>query len=336
MKRIFKVSKREINLPVIVIVLSILIGIYHILSYLIPFTSHAFVVTNVTPIAADVSGFITKIYVQNGSPVKKNQPLFEVYRKPYRLAFDSAKARYEEAKERIKVIERQTQKTKTLLDAAKYEYQKSRFEYQLKKAPSVSEALSKLEVRKLDYDLLSVKNKMDSLNKQIAIEDQQIIQQKKLIKALKAEKYKAKVNLDLTIVKAPTDGVVDNLYIGPGTPVKIHQPLFSFINTSRWWIQANFYETDLRRVRPGDKVYIMLRMYYFNKIFHGRVVNTLWAAGRQITDPRTQQQMVSSNNQWLLEPQRFPLQIEILDPDPNFPLHPGASAYVYIETNTHH
>ncbi|RUR25356.1 HlyD family secretion protein [Legionella qingyii] len=336
MKRIFKVSKKEINLPVIVIVLSILIGIYHILSYLIPFTSHAFVVTNVTPIAADVSGFITKIYVQNGSAVKKDQPLFEVYRKPYLLAYDSAKARYEEALERIKVIERQTQKTETLLDAAKFEYEKSRFEYQLKKAPSVREALSKLEVRKLDYDLHSIQNKMDSLKKQIAIEDQQIIQQRKLIKALKAEKHNAKVNLDLTIVRAPTDGVVDNLYIGPGTPVKIHKPLFSFIDTSKWWIQANLYETDLRKVRPGDKVYIMLRMYYFNKIFHGRVVNTIWAADRQITDPRTQQQMVSSNNQWLLEPQRFPIQIEIIDPDPKYPLHPGASAYVYIETNSHH
>ena len=228
MKRIFKVSKKEINLPVIVIVVGILIGIYHIFSFLIPFTSHAFVVTNVTPIAADVSGFITKIYVKNGSVVKKDQPLFEVYKKPYLLAYDSAKARYEEAKERIKVIERETQKTETLLNSAKYDYEKARFEYQLKKAPSVSEALSKLEVRKLDYDLHSIENKMDSLKKQIAIEDQQILQQRKLIKALKAEKHNAEVNLELTTVKAPTDGVVDNLYIGPGTPVKIHRPLFSF------------------------------------------------------------------------------------------------------------
>lgn len=336
MKRIFKVSKNEINLPVIVIVISVLIGIYHIFSYLIPFTSHAFVVTNVTPVAADVSGFITKIYVHNGSMVKKDQPLFEVYQKPYRLAYEYAKARHEEAIESLKVINRQTQKTETLLAAAKYAYEKAKFEYQLKKAPSVREALSKLEVRTLDYDLHSLEQKMDSLKKQIAIEDQQIIQQRKLIKALKAEKHNARVNLDLTTVRAPTDGVVDNLYIGPGTPVKIHEPLFSFIDTSKWWVQANLYETDLRRVRPGDNVYIMLRMYYFNKIFHGRIVNTVWAADRQTTDPRTQQQKVGSNNQWLLEPQRFPIQIEILDPDPKYPLHPGASAYVYIKTRSHH
>lgn len=332
MIRIFKVSKNEINLPIIVIVMSIIVGLYHIFSYIIPFTSHAFLVTNVTPIAADVSGFITKIYVHNGSAVKKGQPLFEVYKKPYRLAYEYAQAKHEEAIEHLKVIQRQTQKTNTLLNAAKYAYEKARFEYQLKKAPSVREALSQLEVRTLNYEMHAIENKMDSLIKQIAIEDQQIKQQQKLIKALDAEQQTALVNLQLTTVKAPADGVIDNMYRGPGTPVKIHEPLFSFIDTSTWWIQANLYETDLRHVRPGDKVYIMLRMYYFNKIFHGKIVNTMWAADRKETDTRTQQQKIVSDNQWLLEPQRFPIQIEILDPDPNYPFNPGASAYVYIRT----
>ncbi|STX48340.1 hemolysin D [Legionella hackeliae] len=173
---------------------------------------------------------------------------------------------------------------------------------------------------------------MDSLQKQIAVEDQQAIRQKKRIAALKAEMHNALVNLNLTVVRAPTDGVVDNMYISLGTPIKTHRPLFSFIDTSTWWVQANFYETDLRRVRPGDKVYIVLRMYYFNKIFHGVIVNSIWASDRQRTVTRTQQQEVSSSNQWLLEPQRFPVQIKILDPDPKFPLHPGASAYVYVKT----
>ncbi len=172
----------------------------------------------------------------------------------------------------------------------------------------------------------------DSLNKQIAVEDQEIKKQQKKVNALKAEMHNAFINLELTVVKAPSDGVIDNLYIAEGTPVKIHEPLFSFIDTSHWWIQANVNETDLRYVRPGDKVTIMLRMYYWDKIFHGVVVNTLWAADRQNTSERTQQQKIGNENQWLLLPQRFPLQIEILDPDPRYPFNPGASAYVYIHT----
>jgi multidrug resistance efflux pump len=332
MTRIFKVAKKEINIPIIVIIISVLIFTYHIFSFLFPFTSHAFLVTNVTAVAADVSGFITEIYVKNGSVVKEGEPLFEVYRKPYELAYKHYTAKYEEAIEGLKVIERQTEKTSTLLAAATSAYEKAKYEYDLKNDPSVQEALSELEVKNLQYDLQTFTSTMDSLQKQIAVEEQQMRQQNKLVKAFKAKMHNAKVNLDLTIVRAPADGVVDNMYISVGTPVKIHEPLFSFIDTSKWWVQANFYETDLRHVRPGDEVYIMLRMYYFEKIFHGRVVNTMWAADRKTTVARTQQQKIVSNNQWLLEPQRFPVQIEILDPDPKYPFNPGASAYVYIKT----
>lgn len=332
MPRVFKVSKKEINLPIIVLIIGALIGIYHIFSYMVPFTDNAFVVTNITPVAADVSGYITEMYVKNGQQVKSGEPLFMVYQEPYRLAYEQAKSKYEEAIEHIKLIERQTNKTNSQLKSTRFEYDKANYEYQLKADPNVAKAVSTLEIKKLRYDMQSVENTKDSLQKQIAVEDQEIAQQKKLVNALKAEMDNAKVNLDLTVVRAPSNGVIDNMYISVGTPIKIHEPLFSFIDTSNWWIQANFNETDLRRVRPGDKVNIMLRMYYFDRIFHGEVVNTLWAAERQNTANRSQLQKVSDDNQWLLLPQRFPVQIKILDPDPKFPLNPGASAYVYIKT----
>lgn len=332
MQKIFKVAKDKINLPIVVIATSVVIFIYYIFSYLVPFTGHAFLVTNVTPIAADVSGFITEINVENGSVVKKDDPLFTVYQPPYQLAYDSAKAKYEEAIAHVKVIELQTEKTRALLNVAKFEYERAEYEYKLKNVQSVEQALSKLEVKELHYNLQALENTMDSFKKQIAVEDQQIVQQKKLVEVLKAQMENAQVDLDLTVVKAPADGVIDNLYIGVGTPIKAREPLFSFIDTSKWWVQANFNETDLRNVRVGDKATIILRTYYFDKIFHGKVVNTMWAADRKMTDPRTQQQKINPTNQWLLEPQRFPVQIEISDPDPKYPFNPGASAYVYIHT----
>lgn len=336
MLKIFRVSKNEINLPIIVIVIGLCIAVYHIFSYLIPVTNNAFVVTNITPIAADVSGYITKVYVKNGQAVKKNEPLIEVYQEPYRLAYEHAKSKYEQAIEQLHVIEKKTKKSSDLLQAAKFDYEKAKLEYQLKNAPSVRQAVPSLEVRLLGYRWQSIEKKKEALQKQIDIEDQQIIAQRKQVNALKASMDNALVNLKLTIVRAPTDGVVDNLYISVGTPVKIRTPLFSFVDTTHWWVQANFNETDLRRIRPGDEAVIMLRMYYFNKIFHGRIVNTIWASDRQKTIQRTQQQNVTSENEWLLIPQRLPLQIKILDPDPKYPLQPGTSAYVYIKAHTHH
>ena len=175
-------------------------------------------------------------------------------------------------------------------------------------------------------------HKRNSLRQEVEVLLAEIGRQKHTVASLKAIRDNAKINLELTVVRAPSDGVIDNMYVSLNTPIKIHQPVFSFIDTSSFYIQANFNETDLRNVRRGDKAYIILRMYYFDKIFHGEVVNALWAVERQMTASKSQIQLVSNENEWLLLPQRFPIQIKILDEDPNYPLNPGASAYVYIST----
>ena len=334
MGKIYTFLQDKINLPIVVIAIGCFIGLYHMFSYMIPFTNNAFVVTNTAPVAADVSGYITKIYVKNGQAVKKGDPLIRVYQKPYRLAYLYAKARYEAAIEHIKVIERRTNKTRSLLRAANLEYKKIDLIYNTKNHASVHKAVPGLEIKTLNYERRALLNKRNALKKQIDVEDQQIKEQTKRVLALKAAMDNAIVNLKLTIVRAPSDGVVDNMYITNGTPIKIHDPLFSFIDTSTWWVQANFDETDLRRIKPGDHAYVILRMYYFNRVFHGEIVNTLWPVNRQITSKRTQQQAVSNEQEWLIVPQRLPLQIKILDPDPNYPLHPGASAYVYLKINS--
>lgn len=335
MLKIFKVSKDEINLPLIVVITALVIIIFHIFSYWIPFTNNAFIATNTMPVAADVSGFISDIYVKNGQKVKKGDILFTVFPKPYQLEYKYSKAKYQQAIEEVEVIKRRTQKTTDLYNAAVYDFEKAKLKYSVKNNQNVRQAVPKLEIKILKYELDAAAKSRDALAKQIKIEDQEIVRQKKKIKALKAAMHKAKVNLNLTNVKATTDGIVDNMYISKGTPIKIHQPVFSFIDTTRWWVQANFNETDLRRIRPGDEAIIILRMYYFNKIFRGKVVNTVWASDRQDTINRTQQQRVRNENQWLLIPQRLPLQIQITNPDSDYPLQPGSSAYVYIKAKTH-
>lgn len=322
--------RNHFTLPVFIILFTFLLGLYHWFSYEIPFTDNAFVVTNVTPVAADVEGFITDIFVKNGQHVEKDAPIFTVFRLPYQLAYDKAKADYHEGLQKIIVYKKEIYKTVSLIRATEARLSKAQYELMLKKRKSVDQAISKLEVVKLTYDVSSLSNELAALKEEIRILKAKIEEQNHTVASLKARMDTAKVNLDLTIVRSPGKGVIDNMYVSRYTPIKIHQPVFSFIDTSEFYIQANFNETDLRYVRPGDKAYIILRMYYFHKVFRGVVTNTLWAAERQKTNERSQIQHVVNENEWLLLPQRFPLQIKILNPDPNYPLNPGASAYVYI------
>ena len=271
--------------------------------------------------------------MQNGEAVKKGSPLFRVYDVPYKLAYQKAQADFLAAEANIEVIQQQTAKNKVLYSAMTQQLAKLQYQYTLKSDPSVNRSISQLDLQNLAFDVKTQNDQVRALNKQIEIDDKQLKQQEQIVVAAKAALDIAKINLDLTIVRAGSDGIVDNMYLSVGTPVVQHQPLFSFINTNAWYVQANFNETDLRNVRPGDKVTFILRMYYFNKIFHGVVVNKLWVSDRQTTVQRTQQQVVQNENEWLKLPQRFPLQIKILDPESEFPLNPGASAFVYIHTN---
>ncbi len=315
------------------LLIGIIFGTFHLFCYWLPFTDNAFIVTNVTPVAANVSGFITNLYVKNGQKVKEGQAIFKVYQPPYTWTYKQSWAEYKEARQHIVVLFKKIQRTQDLYKSVTADLNKTKYELGLKNKQLVAEAISKLEIVKLTYDVSILENKRLSLFHEIAVLQESIKEQRFRVKSLKAKRKLAKINLDLTIVRAPADGVIDNMYVSVNTPIKIHQPVFSFLDTTNYYVQANFNETDLRNVRPGSKAYIILRMYYFNKLYHGVVVNNLWAAERQKTAIRSQIQKVRNENEWLLLPQRFPLQIKITDPDPAYPLHPGASAYVYISTH---
>jgi multidrug resistance efflux pump len=159
------------------------------------------------------------------------------------------------------------------------------------------------------------------------------VQQRK-IQSLEAIMKNAKVDLDETTVYAKNDGTVQNMFVALGTPIEIRKPLFSFIDIDSMAIQVNMNETELSDVRPGNTVTIVPRIYFGKKIYHGVIESIHWAANRQTTDNRTQEQIVNNSaNNWFLLPQRIPIYIKITDYDPaRYPLSAGESAYVYIHT----
>ena len=232
MTKIYDFLKDKFNLPTAILILACIVGIVHFFSYLIPFTDNAFVVTNIQPVAADVSGYITEIYVTNGQKVKKGDPLFKVFDTPYKLAYSKATSNYEEALANIDVIEQETAKNRDILDTVNANLNKAIYEYSLKSKQIVSRSISKLEIQKLDYDIQSLRSQSNSLKKQLIIDDKQIIQQQKKVASLKAEMENARVNVELTTVRAGGDGIVDNMYLSIGTPITQHQP-------ANWKLKCN-------------------------------------------------------------------------------------------------
>ncbi len=314
------------------VIFFLVVGLLYYFAYCFPFTNNAFVVANIRPVAANVEGYITDLYVKDEEYVKKGQPLFTVFKKPYEYAYQKAVANVAEAKAQEILLEKQVQKTQNLLESQQAIYEKITYDYNRYQSALREHSVSEIAVNNLLKEKNAAFSTVKSLQKELEVDKQSILVQKMKIQSLIAIMNNAQVDLDETTVYAKNNGIVHNMFTALGAPIEIRKPIFSFLDTESLFIQANFNETDLRLVQPGSKVTIMPRMYFWEKTYHGVVISKNWASNRQKTDERTQEQVVTnSENNWFLLPQRLPVQIKIIDYDPvHYPLSMGSSAYVYI------
>jgi len=327
-----KKAKHYVTFPNAVIFIGFLTTFIYIFSYLFPFTDNAFVVNNVRPVAAQVTGYVTNMYVKNGQEVHKGQKLFTVFRKPYLYTVDKLQADIKVAQARLKVMETTYERdAKTSKQRERMYIKREQDDQKYRKGYAIK-SISLITLQNSQQETQAAKDEWDAALKQLDIDKHEIEAQKETIKSVAAQLEIAKVNLDLTEVYAENQGIVQNLFAATGWPVTINQPLFSIVNTEDFYIQANFNETDLPKVKKNAKVLIFPRMYLGRKMFHGVVTSDYWSANRQQVDSRTQLQNVTNENQWILLPQRLPVIIKVTDPDPDYPLRLGASAYVYIRT----
>jgi len=323
--------KKGLTFPNIIIFLGLLSALIYIFSYLFPFTDNAFVVSDLRPVAAQVRGYVTHMYVENGMYVKRGQKLFSVFNKPYLYAVEQLTADYESAEATLNALELiydRDQKTsdnrKNIYLKLQHDLEKYRKGYQMK-------SISRITMDNAANDTYAAKDAWQAQLKQQMVDNHRIRAQLKQIESIAARLKNAKVQLRQTEVYAQANGVIQNLFLTKGSPININSPLFTLVYTDQTYIQANFNETDLRNVHKGSKVFIYPRMYLSRKVFHGEVVSDYWSANRQNVDIRTQLQSVTNENQWILLPQRLPVIIRVTDPDIHFPLRVGSSAYVYIK-----
>jgi len=332
-KLIYRKLKRHINFANSVITIGAITALLYIFSYLFPVTDNAFVVSNVRPVAAQVRGYVTNVYIKNGDYVKKGQKLFTVFDKPYQYAYEQLSADLETAKAKLKVAQKTLERDEQVSINQQATYIKlAQDDDKFQEAYKIN-AVSKMTLQNSEQATKAAKATWLASQKQIELDKENITAAEKEIASLSAKVKNAKVDLDETVVYAEDDGIVQNFYVSLGTPVNINQPLFSFVDAKEIYFQANFNETDLRNVHTGNDVLIFPRIYLGQKIFHGKITSDYWAANRQITDNRSQMQNVTNENQWVLLPQRMPVQIKVIDPDPKYPLRVGTSAYVYIQAD---
>jgi len=148
------------------------------------------------------------------------------------------------------------------------------------------------------------------------------------VQQAKATLTQAELNLQYTVVKAPAKGVVARKSVNPGQVVQAGQPLLAIVEVNDIWITANFKETQLTDMRPGQKAKITVDAYG-GKSFDGHVDSIAAATGARFSLLPPE----NATGNFVKVVQRVPVKIVLEGgQDPEHLLRPGMSVTptVYI------
>ncbi len=294
-----------------------------------PYTQNAFVVANIRPVTSFVAGYVTNIYVKNNVSVKKGDKLFDIFSENYKLAVDQLMAQITEADARSKAINFQIEIARYNVSKAQADYNNAKYLFEQSELLYKENAVSQQDAETKYETMIELQQALNVTQDQLNIQLENYNQVQAQLKALNAQLGIAKLNLEWTTVYAQSDGYVTNMYLTPGTYLNPGNVVFAFIDSTTWWVQANFEETELALIKEGQKVSIKLWQYP-DKVFDGVVTATGWGVSRTSSEANGMPQ-VQQENQWFLLPQRFPVQIQILNVDESkYQLHPGGSAWVRV------
>lgn len=147
------------------------------------------------------------------------------------------------------------------------------------------------------------------------------------ISQAEAQLAEAELDLSYCYVHAPFTGKVVDLNISVGEFAHAGVQIFTLVDTRTWYVVANFRETQLRQIAEGSPAEVYLQ-FTGGKRFHGRVVGPGWAVIPEYGTSTLGLPNVPRNLDWVRLAQRFPVRIQIDNPDDTFRV--GASAVVRI------
>jgi membrane fusion protein, multidrug efflux system len=139
------------------------------------------------------------------------------------------------------------------------------------------------------------------------------------------------LHLSYCKVIAPFDGRVINLNISAGAHVTAGVPVFSLLDTTKWYVIANFREAEIRHMAPGTEAIVYLSSAP-NQRFHGKVQGIGWAVKPEgeLDLPASGVPYIKRELNWVRVAQRFPVRIEVENPDQEL-FRMGASAVAIIK-----
>jgi multidrug efflux system membrane fusion protein len=281
---------------------------------------------NVIGIAPRVSGPIIRINVSDNQFVKGGDLLFEIDPADFQLSVDQAKSALEALDQQIETAKSQDEQLKFQIKAAEAAVQQAiaerdqaadslhRLEPLLPKAFATREQVdeARTKVTSLDAEVAQANEKLNQARVAVSSLATLRAQRPGTVAALGT----AQLDLSYTRIYAPFDGQVVGLNISEGAYAHAGVEVFSFLDSRTWYVLADFRERELQNIRPGMKAEIYL-LSNPDRRFQGVVQGIAPAVQSQEDDVEIKGlPFVKRDLNWVRIAQRFPVRIEIENPDP--------------------
>jgi membrane fusion protein (multidrug efflux system) len=309
-------EKKKTNklFPIIFITLVVIGAVFGTVTYIhsqhYENTDDAQVQSDISPVIPKVSGYISEIRIEDNQLVRRGDTLVILEGKDFQLQVDQAHAAYENAlanltmvkagvnssqssvnasQANIATVEANIEVAKVRLKRASQDYTRyanlfkdhSITQQQFEESQAAKESAEKqLEALQRQKTMAIEQRKGNVSNTQVSAGNVEVADAN--VKMQKAKLDLAQLQLSYTIITAPIDGVVSSKNAEVGQLVQQGQSLFALVKHQGLWVVANFKETQLEKLRPGQKVEISVDAYP-DITFGGKVASLAAATGSKFS-----------------------------------------------------
>ena len=242
-------------------------------------TDDAYVRANATTLGARVSGHVVTIFAGDNALVRAGEVVFKIDDGDYRIAVDAARTKIETQQATIERIGRQIVAQESAVEQARA--QTASAEAGLKRAGLdfdrqqelsnkgfASRATFEQSEAGRDQGVAGVKQSRaayDTAVTNVEVTRAQQAEARAQLAELQTTLAKAQRDLDFTSVRAPVDGTFSNRMVSTGDYIVVGQRLGNVVPLNEVFIDANFKETQLKRIRPGQPVTVSVDAYGHRK-----------------------------------------------------------------------